>query len=445
MLVLLRRVAPNARLVACYIDHGMRPAASIARDVKAVRAQARAAKATVRICRVKLDPSGGSPEQRARNARYAALARVAVEAGATHVVSGHQQDDLAETSLLALLRGSGIGGVAAMRPLRRLADGVTLARPLLWATKAQCRGLLEGLGLAVSEDETNADTRIPRNAVRSLLATIERTVPGASRSIARSAALLADDKDLLDRLSAAAWQQSGIAGSPDLSTAALRRLPIPLLRRVIRHAVAAAGESLRDFSFVHTSEIARAIKAGRGGRYHTGASSVVLSAGSLTVEGSRACPARNTAARAAIPIDVETLARKVVTPWGTLTLRSQKREPASRVAGSRPQTSQAAAARSTTSQVRVQHLDLDDLRRAGQVEVRLPRLGDACIPSGRTRPVSLARFLGKSGVPKPRREFVPLLCAGGRIAAVLGLRVMEPFKPKGDGPVLEVGWRATDM
>jgi tRNA(Ile)-lysidine synthase len=429
-LVLLRRVAPHAKLVACYVDHGLRPPMSIARDIKAVRAQARSAKAVACVRRVQLDPSGGSPEERARHARYDALVQTACAVGATHVVTGHQQDDLAETSLLALARGSGIDGVAAMRPLRRLADGVALARPLLWATKAQCLDLLEGLRIGFSEDETNADRRIPRNAVRAMIAAIQQSVPGASRGIARSAALLADDKDLLERLSAAAWQQSRIADSWDLSSAALRRLPIPLLRRVIRHAVASVGGGLRNFSFVHCSEIARAIKEGRGGRYHAGLATVVLSAGALAVEmasahdsahhGAPSRPADET-----IPIDVESPVRRLITPLGTISLRRVSRVPA--------------------SHKQAQHLDLDGLRDAGPVEVRAPRPGDACVPSGRSRPVSLARFLGKSGVPKSRRERVALLCAGGRIAAVLGLRVMEPFRPKGQGPVLEVGWRATDM
>ena len=89
-------------------------------------------------------------------------------------------------------------------------------------------------------------------------------------------------------------------------------------------------------------------------------------------------------------------------------------------------------------------MDLAALRAAGDLELRIARAGDRCIPSGRTRAVSLARFLSKSGVPKPLRGTVPVLCAGGRIAAVLGVRVMEPYKPKGKGPQLEVGWHRAD-
>lgn len=425
-LTLLHRVAPHGKLIACYIDHGLRPPASIARDVAAVRAQARAAHASVRVRRVALAPkSEGSPEERARAVRYAELAAVARRCGAHFVVTGHQQDDLAETSLLALIRGSGIDGVAAMRPMRALDDGVALVRPLMWATKTQCRELLRTLRLPVSEDETNTDTRIPRNAVRAFTASLELAAPGASRGISRSAALLADDKNLLDRVSAAAWQRSRIGESQELAAAALRNMPIALVRRVIRHAILASGGSLRDFSLEHCNAIASAIKEKRGGRFHAGAATIVLSAGKLVVIRDRA---RTAEAYAPIALDLDALPREVQTPRGRVTFkirRSMQKKSATRRAS--------------------QRLDLGALRSAGGIEIRQPSQGDACIPSGRSRLISLARFLGKSGVPASDRARVSLLCAGGRIAAVLGLRVMEPFKPKESKPVLEVEWRATDI
>jgi hypothetical protein len=122
------------------------------------------------------------------------------------------------------------------------------------------------------------------------------------------------------------------------------------------------------------------------------------------------------------------LRREVKTPRGRLSLKIRRSVQKKRVRGGASQ-----------------YLDLGALRSAGTIEIRQPRQGDACIPSGRSRPISLARFLGKSGVPTSGRRSVSLLCAGGRIAAVLGLRVMEQFKPKANKPVLEVGWHATDM
>ena len=451
-LVLVREIAPHAKIIACYVDHGLRPRASIMRDVAAVRAQARAAGASTVVRRIARGHAiAGSPEERARIARYDALAAAARKSGAAVVITGHQQDDLAETSLLALVRGTGIDGVAAMRPLRPLADGVTLARPLMWATKAQCRELLHELAIPVSQDETNDDVAIPRNAVRTLVASLERALPGSSRAIARSAALLADDKALLDRMSKAAWQSARSDDALHLSTAALRRMPVALVRRVIRHAVAMSGAGLRDFSYEHCDAIAVAIHARRGGSYHAGQATVVLSAGKLVVE--REQP-RSADPFEPVSIDLAVLPRRVATPLGQATFARAQRQAGrahAHLAAGAPVSARAGrrtpgAGRTTTSGAPPPplRLDLKALRQGGPVEIRLPREGDTCVPSGRTRAVSLARFLGKAGVPKGRRGTTPLLCAGGRIAAALGLRVMEPFKPKGNGPTLELGWRPAD-
>jgi tRNA(Ile)-lysidine synthase len=423
-LLLTRAVAPHARLVACYVDHGLRPRASIARDLEAVRAQARASRAEVIVCRLaraRGRVAVGSPEERARSARYRALEATASRLGAATVISGHQRDDLVETSLLALARGSGIDGIAALRPKRALSKTVALARPLLWATKAECMAFVRAQGLAFSNDETNDDVRIPRNAVRELLERLGRTMPQASRNIARSAALLADDRALLEGMSLAALRQARAQASGELSTAALRRLPVSLLRRVVRAAVASIA-GLRDFSFVHCDAIARAIKLGRGGRYHAGPATVVLSSGKLIVE-PKAQAQRQTAS--VIPVDLTRLPVTLVTLSGTAELKVARRR--------------------SSRNGRALELDFDQLLMAGDVQLRAPRQGDTCIPSGRHRPVSLARFLAKAGVASTRRPNAAVLCAGGRIAAVLGVRVMEPFRAVAGKRVLQAAWRPADI
>jgi tRNA(Ile)-lysidine synthase len=424
-LLLARAVATRGQLIACYVDHGLRPPQSIARDIKAVRAQAKSARASVRLARIpRIGTSTSySREEAARNARYRVLEAVARRAGSSIVISGHQRDDLVETSLLALARGSGVDGVAAMRPKRPLSASVSLVRPLLWATKAQCVEFVRSRGVPYSEDETNSDTRIPRNAVRGMLAQLERALPRARRGIARSAALIADDRILLDGLTAKVLSDSMLPTSGEFVTAVLRRLPIALVRRAVRHALRVRGASLRNFAFEHCDAIARAIKDGRGGRYHAGASTVVLSSGKLVVETENAKHVPLEPVR----IDLRHLASSYSTPFGQATLARRKRSNAQ------------------LSTPRVQQLDLAALADAGSLELRAPRKGDVCIPSGRHREMSLARFLSKAGVPQSRRRGVVLLCAGGRIAAALGVRVMAPFAPQAGKSVLEVRWQAAPI
>src|SRR5574340_1277598 len=161
------------------------------------------------------------------------LRRVAGEVGAARIVLGHTLDDQAETILLRLLRGSGLDGLAGMRPLRG-----DLARPLLDLTHAQTVAWCAARGWLPREDLTNRDERYLRNRVRRrLLPLLEAYNPGVRRTLARNAAYIADDLALLEALTDDAWAEA-IAGEDagedaarvELRLASLREAP-PALRR----------------------------------------------------------------------------------------------------------------------------------------------------------------------------------------------------------------------
>lgn len=421
-LLLIRHARRNVQLFACYLDHGLRPPADIKRDISAVRAQARASNARVLVERL---PGGASPnslrhassstsvEARAREFRYETLLRVAREVGARFVITGHQRDDLVESTLLALTRGAGIDGVAAMRPRRPLGRGVDLVRPLLWASKEQLEAVLASQNIPHALDATNADLRLRRNSVRALVRELEMVAPGTSGAIARGAALLREDQVLLQDLTAQAWHACRANGGSELSVAKLRALPRAMLRRVIRHAVREVQGNARDFHFSHCDAVARAILERRGGRFHAGATSIVLSAGRLMIGSS--AHVEGPAVHELVVPSVRSASR---TPWGTLTLT---RGPARKGALA---------------------LDAKRFPPGTKLHVRQPRVGDKIVPAGHSRPVPLARFLAKAGVPNPRRGAVPLLCKGDTIVAVLGMRPVEPFAARGGGNVLSVALNA---
>lgn len=338
------------------------------------------------------------------------------------MVTGHHSGDAAESVLLALLRGSGLDGAAGMPRRRPLGDRVSLVRPLLTIDPRRLRMFVTELGLPVSHDETNADLRLRRNAVRGLLEALERIAPGARRNIARAANLLRSDRMLLRNSERQAWQRSKRDGAASLAARELRRLPAPLLRRVIRRAVREQTGGARDFSLRQCNAIARAIRAGRGGSYQAGRAVVQLSAGTLSVEPISTPRSRSHPADLAATIVPVEKNASIATPWGALTLR---------VAHG----SASGGARSADTL----RLDYSQLRQA-TVSVRLPRPGDRCIPSGRRSLTSLARFLAKAGVAKGRRPLTPLLCVENRIAAALPFRVMEPYVPRAGAAVLEVRW-----
>jgi len=142
-----------------------------------------------------------SLEAHAREARYDALAGVARETGAAVVALAHHRNDQAETLLLQLLRGSGPHGLAAMPALREDADGLAWWRPLLDVPRARIDAYAIERNLRWCDDESNADHRHARNALRHcVLPALLQIAPAADVTLARAATHQADAARLLDEL-----------------------------------------------------------------------------------------------------------------------------------------------------------------------------------------------------------------------------------------------------
>lgn len=157
--------------------------------------------------------SGDSPEATARDARYAAFRDMAgTQGGRPSVASiaiGHHADDQVETMLLALSRGAGLPGLAAM-PAIAVRLGLTIHRPLLGVAAADIRAWLIARDLPWIEDPTNADERYTRNRIRAvLLPALEQTFPQFRSTFTRSAAHAAEAQTLLKELGAQDLVQVG--------------------------------------------------------------------------------------------------------------------------------------------------------------------------------------------------------------------------------------------
>jgi tRNA(Ile)-lysidine synthase len=160
--------------------------------------------------------------------------------GADRIATAHTEDDQAETVLLRILRGAGQRGVAAIAPCRG-----SRVRPVLWATRAELRRELEHRGQPWQEDVTNADLTNPRNRVRhELLPFLEHHFnPSAKRALARLADAARADDSLLARDAAMAVTAivRADADGVRLEAAPLSALPDAISRRVVQHALTAAG------------------------------------------------------------------------------------------------------------------------------------------------------------------------------------------------------------
>ena len=176
----------------------------------------------------------GGREAAARAARYGAL-DAAAQALAARVLLGHTLDDQAETVLLGLGRGSGPRSIAGMRAV----DGRYL-RPLLGVRRATTVAACTALGLEPWDDPHNADPAFQRVRLRrEVLPLLEDVLQGGvAEALARTAALLRDDLDVLDRIAATSAADGATSDTPDpgqqLDVAVLVGLPRALRTRALQ-------------------------------------------------------------------------------------------------------------------------------------------------------------------------------------------------------------------
>jgi len=248
--------APRAGLAAgaVIVDHGLQAGS----DAVAARAAEQAAAlglAPVRVERVPVGADGG-PEAAARDARYAALERVARAESAAAVLLGHTLDDQAETVLLGLARGSGAASLQGMAPIAGL-----WRRPLLGIRRATTAQACADAGIEPWHDPHNDDPAYARVRVRSSVLPLLETElgPGVAEALARTAEHLREDNAALD-----AFAEEVAEDLADHAEAGLT-LPVPALaanppalrQRLVRLAV--RSEFGLSLSRAQTLEVCRLV------------------------------------------------------------------------------------------------------------------------------------------------------------------------------------------
>ncbi|EJL81118.1 tRNA lysidine(34) synthetase TilS [Pantoea sp. GM01] len=195
-LVCWQRQQPQLRVRALHVHHGLSPNADRwAQHCQQICMQWQIPCA---VLQVQVDGRDSGIEAAAREARYQALFQQ-LQPG-EHLLTAQHLDDQAETLLLALKRGSGPAGLAAM-PLQRSVDDRLHLRPLLDVSRQQLENYAAEHQLSWIEDESNADSRYDRNFLRQqVLPLLQARWPHFCAASARSAALCGEQEQLLDEL-----------------------------------------------------------------------------------------------------------------------------------------------------------------------------------------------------------------------------------------------------
>jgi tRNA(Ile)-lysidine synthase len=178
----------------------------------------------------------GGMEAAARTARYKALDDEADRIGAAAIFLGHTEDDLAETVLLGLARGSGT------RSLSGMAFHVgRYVRPFLELTRAQVLAACKESGIEFWSDPHNEELSFARVRVRTeILPRMEKEIgPGISKALARTSRILREDADALDLIAGDLF--TSLVDPTQIPIELIADLPTAVRKRVIKRAIEAMG------------------------------------------------------------------------------------------------------------------------------------------------------------------------------------------------------------
>ena len=216
-----------------------------------------------------LRPPGdtGNLSSDAREGRYGLMARACAVRGIGTLLTGHTLDDQAETVLMRLGRGSGVDGLAAMRPVTRL-WGLRIVRSLLGQTRAPLRAMLAHAGIAWSEDPTNDDRSYARIEARAALAALA-PLGITSQRLAETANAMEDARTVLDERATVLAAETCAAmplGHVILRPAPLSAAPRETAHRLLaRLLCAVSGNAYRPRREALAGLLARMAGVGFGG------------------------------------------------------------------------------------------------------------------------------------------------------------------------------------
>lgn len=191
LLLSLVKLMNPAQLIAAYVHHGEGNPFSAYRSEAAQFVERLCGELGVEFHPLKLEAGeGAQSEATLREGRYAKLRELCQSAQASCIALGHHADDLLETRLLRLIRGTGPRGLEAMQTRKE-----DLFRPFLGVSRKDLEEyLLAEEKMTALEDPSNAENDYLRNWLRNVwLPQLEEKVPGSSLAMARSLELIVSE------------------------------------------------------------------------------------------------------------------------------------------------------------------------------------------------------------------------------------------------------------
>ncbi len=344
-----------------------------------------------------------SEELAGRNARYAFFKRICKEHKYTVVATAHNKNDKAETVLMRVIRGTGIDGLGSIKYKRD--DGII--RPILDVSRADIEGYCSENKLVYCTDSTNSDTEYTRNRVRcELIPFIEKNFnPSVIDSLCSLADNSAEDAEFINGYAERLYNRINS--------------PMPKRKPTVIDI-----ESLKMVADSIQSRIIRiAAREVMGGEYKLER---------VHIDAVKALAEKETGAMAQLPLGLI-----VSVKYGWLEFKTEEVEDATDFCYPiEVGTGHTVENGDITFEVvegdfnpnkNQMIIDYDKIE-GKELSVRNRRMGDRMVffKDGKTR--KLKDYWIDKKIPRAERSKIPLLCADGKVIAIIGDRVAETYK-----------------
>ena len=415
LLTVLKQLAtPEFLLRAVHVHHGIRGAEADRDEAFAQKlCESLSVPLCVAYCHVPAYAAehGLSEEEAGRILRYQVLEKEAgkweqeLPAGSrVKIALAHHRDDNAETILHHLLRGSGLTGLAGIRPVqgRRI-------RPLLCVGREEIRAYLEAGHISWCEDSTNQSPDYTRNRIRSQVLPLLKTAVNeqAEEHILQAGQIIGQADAYLRQQAEEIWQEAVCGREEDLAAiplTAFARQPEILKTYLIRHMLDQLHPGWKDIGSRHFTAIAELAGKPVGSRLDL-PGGLMARTGYETLEIVRKTE-REVSVKTESGADGEIHGRQTV-PELHMTVFSRQKD------------------QEIPKNQYTKWFDSDKIK--GTLSVRTRRTGDYLIlPSGGSK--TIARYMIDEKIPKEKREQILLLAEGSHVLWVVGFRISEYYK-----------------
>ncbi len=251
--ILHRLYADKITFHLVYVNHGLRPKKYLAIEERLTKTYASRYHVDYSIIKINVKKSKIGIEAAARQMRYKTLLNHMKKIGAQRIALGHNLDDVVETFLMNILRGSGARGLRSIPPVR-----VPFMRPLMNVKKQEILLYLSNKNLHYSSDETNIQLNFRRNLLRNkIIPQLLKINPDLHETIRREIEILKQDDEYLEKSAEKVYERLTKSGMHyiSLDLKSILRYNSAVINRVFMRAIKELRGSLDGYESKHFDAI----------------------------------------------------------------------------------------------------------------------------------------------------------------------------------------------